>query len=196
MRMFLDLAFSIDIKNFPEYTCERALCLFNFVLLPKWNQFIEEYKSGKVVSEIFPFKSYFTCLNPQLFISDNNENFKTASECWNTIASSIADVKECQPLEIIRDYNQRIKYILGTCTRILLTTASTLIRMRDQLIEGNIYFDSCILYNAEQISELQGMVPLTVTNTRINRLVAIAASSLNYSLGYSIYERIALDYNN
>ena len=41
MAEFLVIANSINVTNLPEYTCDRALNVYQYCLIPKWNKYLE-----------------------------------------------------------------------------------------------------------------------------------------------------------
>merc|ERR1719420_2419991 len=98
-------------------TCETAGHFYVYNVLAEWEKFLEKSdnwidqigdnphkkdQKNAIVRKLFPFRDFFVKFKPTLFVSNYEEDMKTAKQCWTHIEWLFQEIKECRVFELLR----------------------------------------------------------------------------------------------
>ena len=173
------IANSINIKNFEEYQCESAKKFYEFELVPRWNEFIENINQETNFEATFPFRAYFTSLfnNDKIFSGDNKSDLEKSKMLWNSIVLLFKEIEEALPMEILRNEKERKNYIVTNYARVIAMTLKYASKKYSKL--KNIIGNTLIIDNAGQ--SLEGEMYLLMSMPKNLRMIILVGDLNEYS---------------
>lgn len=138
-------------------SCGSAEAFRRFYVAP----LLTAYRSGQIS---FPF---------EVFWRDTTETCTTGKSCEEYLEGVFSFLRTCEPLEVLRNNSDRSGYILSKCAKIVAVTATFLSLQYQELKRLGFSFDSLIIEEAAQISELEVSVPLFLGADTCKRVLMI-----------------------
>lgn len=151
-----------------EWSCGAAEKFAQLVIQPKWNTF---RNSTDQVWEKYPFRKY-SLLNIEKSsgIEEETTSFEAGEE-WDTlveyskIATIFSELEELWFLEVLRNADDRIGFVLSSYSRVVVMTAAFVAKRRSQLAKYGFACDSIFIDQATQLREIETLVPLLVPSS-------------------------------
>lgn len=157
------LAESIGLPSDHGDSCETAQYFYEIYVLPAWKAFEKQRFIEKNLDCKFPFSSYFADKPNSAY---NSEDSITDEDIYKGNFSHIKrlfeDLSCLRPLEVLWSNRERANYLLLKEARIVAMTAThAAINLKDIQNLG-VQFDSVIVEEAGQLTELETVLPLTL----------------------------------
>ncbi|RKP18539.1 P-loop containing nucleoside triphosphate hydrolase protein [Rozella allomycis CSF55] len=165
-----ELAKSLSIPGDHGFTCETAVYFYLYYIKPLIIKFNEKIKDGNEdVEAIFPFKNYFNTsreASEEAITSTSTTTFThsihTLNSCINYIERKFNDLEHLMPFETLKTKYDRNNYLLMKEARIIAMTCTFASLKRQELIKYGFKYDSVIIEEAGQVSEIESFIPLVL----------------------------------
>jgi len=152
-----ELANTISISKFENFTCESALSFFNTTILKKWEEFLTNLQIEKgtegakndAISRFFPFKQYFEQqAGKPIFSNEYDSDLKIANQKWDELLEIKRIIQETHIFEIIRNDQERENYILTSHAKIIGITSDFAVANLQNLLKLHINYSTIIFDNS------------------------------------------------
>jgi intron-binding protein aquarius len=140
-----------------SYSCETADYFRKLYIERNKSKFESEAKMAgltlddDVVSELFPFKKYFTT---------DRVTLKEARERFDTIDNIFSELAEYRPFELLRSQRQRADYLINKQARVVAMTCTHAAIARSNLIRLGFEYDNIVMEESGQMLEIETFVPM------------------------------------
>ncbi len=165
------LAASINVEGAHGNSCETADYFNKVYIQPAWSRFLDQAHSPAATSDSiiqnFPFHTYFSSApNQPLFSPDRSPEdlIATAAGCEVHISRIFTELEAIRPFEILRQPRDKANYLLVKEARIIAMTSTHASIRRAEIASLGFHYDSLIMEEAAQITEIESFVPCAMQN--------------------------------
>ncbi|KAF4550875.1 Intron-binding protein aquarius N-terminus-containing protein [Elsinoe fawcettii] len=163
------LAYSISAPGAHGSSCETAEYFDQVYIKPAWSRFWDFAKSSQDVGAIiaaFPFHTYFSNTPQPLFPPHGTveQILDVASGCHAHLNHIFATLSSTRPFELLRAQRDKANYLLQHSARIVAMTSTHAAMHRSQIASLNFHYDTIIMEEAAQITEIETFIPLALQN--------------------------------
>ena len=165
------LAASIGAEGAHGASCETADYFHQVFVKPAWQRFWDAANADDVTIEnvlgAFPFYQYFsnapvaTLFPDQSTLEDVRE---VASGCQCHIDKIFSELESIRPFEILRNNRDQANHLLVSEARIIAMTSTHAAMRRSEIAELGFHYDTLIMEEAAQISEIESFIPCAMQN--------------------------------
>jgi intron-binding protein aquarius len=170
------LAKNFDAPGAHGSSCETA-DYFNLVYVkPAWTQYWDSVSSDEASVEqivsAFPFKAYFANAPQPLFPpeADRERKLDIAQGCYRHVEKVFTELEDVRPFEILRSPRDKANYLLVKEARIIAMTSTHAAMRRQEIANLGFHYDSVIVEEAAQITEIENFIPLALQNPQHGEL--------------------------
>ena len=175
---------SLDMSDDYASTCETCSHFWLLHIKSRWEHFLggckESSESPALVSEKFPFKSYFENESQTLFPSanSNEENMRIAQDCFHRLEVLFSEIEECRPFELLHRQSDRLNYLMTKQAKIVAMTCTYAAMKRSDFIKLGLQFDSIVMEESAQVLDIEALIPMQLQKdidgqARLKRVVLI-----------------------
>ena len=156
-------------------SCETAGYFNSVYVNPAWSKFWdkanEECSTGDIVSS-FPFHQYFQNAPQPLFPPDASKEtiLDIAKGCQRHIDRIFTELEDIRPFEILRTPKDKTNYLMVKEARIIAMTSTHAAMRRQEISKLGFHYDSVIMEEAAQITEIENFIPLALQNPKDGQL--------------------------
>ncbi|GMM36482.1 hypothetical protein DASC09_038070 [Saccharomycopsis crataegensis] len=198
------LSESLSIEGYHGNSCETSLLFFNVYIKRLWKSFLYELKenpnSNEVLINKFPFKKFlheeFKTANLFDESAEFKENVSEAAYYYGCVATLFEKLQSYRPFEVLRSSKERSNYMLVKQAKVVAMTATHLAMRLKEFRELGVEFDTIIIEEAGQLTELESFLPLALTGSSSNslkRFILIGDYKQNSPI---IQNKVLSDYSN
>ncbi|OXV09032.1 hypothetical protein Egran_03204 [Elaphomyces granulatus] len=170
------LAASIGVQGAHGNSCETAGYFNTVYIQPVWTNFWDKAHSADISKEdiikTFPFHSYFSNAPQAIFElhASRDECLDIASGCQRHIDKIFSELEDIRPFEILRQPRDRANYLLIKEARIIAMTSTHAAMRRQEIANLGFHYDSVIMEEAAQITEIESFIPCALQHTKAGEL--------------------------
>jgi intron-binding protein aquarius len=165
------LAASMNIPGAHGSSCETADYFNKVYIQSAWSRFWDQAHSPNAsadsIIDDFPFHVYFSnAPNQPLFSSEKGveDVIATAAGCEHHISRIFTELEAIRPFEILRQPRDKANYLLVKEARIIAMTSTHASMRRAEIARLGFHYDSLIMEEAAQITEIESFVPCAMQN--------------------------------
>ncbi|GIL75166.1 hypothetical protein Vretimale_7780 [Volvox reticuliferus] len=168
------------------YTCETAGYFWLIHVLARWEKFtaaVERARAGgagpAVISELFPFKEYFSDAPQPLFAGrDFDQDMERARGCFRHLRTLFQELEECRAFEMLKGQADRVNYLSTKQAKIVAMTCTHAALKRREFLQLAFKYDNLLMEEAAQILEIETFIPMLLQKpddgvSRLKRVVLI-----------------------
>lgn len=166
---------SLGVGGDVAYTCETAGYFYLYQVLARWEKFcirvdqIREKAGNEQWIEIFngefPFAKFFASAPQPLFKGESFvADLEMAESCFQYIAHMFQELEEFRAFELLRNGNDRSKYLLVKEAKIIAMTCTHAALKRKELVNLGFTYDNILMEESAQILEIETFIPLLLQN--------------------------------
>lgn len=116
------------------------------------------------IAAAFPFPHYFATapggLSALFCQTDAAQDVQAVEACFLHLEKLFDEVSSYRPLEILRSQRSRLDYLLQHQARIVACTVTHATIHRKRLVELGFRYDTVVMEEAGQVSEIESLIPL------------------------------------
>ncbi|KAK6543254.1 hypothetical protein TWF694_000017 [Orbilia ellipsospora] len=161
------LASSINAPGVHSNSCETASYFNQIYVKPLWNNFttaVSLSATSDTIINIFPFYNYFP--NARQLFTETQTSFQrtinVAESYFREISDLFVRLEDIMPFDLLRSVRDKTNYLLSTEARIIAMTSTYAAIQRDELVKNGLRYDSIVMEEAAQITEIETFIPFTL----------------------------------
>eukprot|EP00963_Diacronema_lutheri_P001261 scaffold80_cov325-Pavlova_lutheri.AAC.51 len=184
------MGFSQDVASTASYSCENARHFWTVEVLPAWEMHLKGQDKRNCTGQdptkepiIFPFRDFFAKIADSLqeeYSHSRAEGLRlllesSEKQLFEYIHSIFEDLEECRPFELLTHASERGNFLLTNHAKLVAMTCTHAAMRRSDFLRLGFFFDSIIVEESAQITEVESFIPLTLQKggTRLKRAVLI-----------------------
>ncbi|KAI9729699.1 MAG: hypothetical protein M1834_006650 [Cirrosporium novae-zelandiae] len=166
------LAASIRAPGAHGGSCETAGYFNQVYIKPAWTNFWEKARSPESsipdIIQAFPFHAYFSNAPQSLFSLDapTESLLDIAAGCEKHMQKIFSELEDIRPFEILRTPKDKANYLLTKEARIIAMTSTHAAIRRQEISKLGFHYDSVIMEEAAQVTEIESFVPWALQNSK------------------------------
>ena len=142
----------------------------------------DDWKSqnSSLLADFFPFRLFFLDQQQPLLPSSlsSSQIEERVECCFASLQSLFSELREYRAFELLRTNQHRMDYVLTTQAHVIGMTSAEAASLRSYLLEKDFHYDSLLVVDASEMTELETFLPL-VLQVRIVERVIICRNQIN-----------------
>lgn len=153
-------------------SCETAGYFDSVYVQPAWSKFWDTANSPESTqAEVirgFPFHDYFSNAPQPLFPPNASKEdvLDIVKGCESHITRLFTSLEDIRPFEILRSNKDKTNYLMIKEARIIAMTTTHAAMRRQEIANLGFHYDSVIMEEAAQITEIENFIPLAMQSSR------------------------------
>lgn len=160
----------LDLTAMPSCFSKEQVCLWD-----DWKN-----QNSSLLADFFPFKLFFLDQQQPLLPSSlsSSQIEERVECCFASLQSLFSELREYRAFELLRTNQHRMDYVLTTQAHVIGMTSAEAASLRSYLLEKDFHYDSLLVVDASEMTELETFLPL-VLQVRIVERVIICRNQIN-----------------
>ena len=149
-------------------SCETAGYFDTVYVQPAWSKFWEKASAPETaevdIINAFPFDHYFQNAPQPLFppSASKDKILEIARGSHQHISRIFTSLEDIRPFEILRSNKDKTNYLMVKEARIIAMTTTHAAMRRQEIADLGFHYDSVIMEEAAQITEIENFIPLAL----------------------------------